>query len=95
MSGYRVRNAKEVTYRFIILGTSLKKLEISTSFLVAPHVILYENRCARIAWVMWMLKPPKKKKLEGKNRLNSGYTKGPRQLTGTESTIGLSRAMSP
>lgn len=28
------------THRFIIFGTSLKKLERSTSFFVAPHVIL-------------------------------------------------------
>jgi hypothetical protein len=31
--------------------------------LVALHVILYENKCARIAWVNGMLSPPKKKKL--------------------------------
>jgi len=47
----------------MILGTSLKKLERSTSFLVALHVILYENKCARIAWLKGMLSPPKKKKL--------------------------------
>ncbi len=50
-------------HRFIILGTSLKKLERSTSFLVALHVILYENKCARIVWLKGMLSPPKKKKL--------------------------------
>ena len=33
-----------------IRGTSIKKLDLSTSFLVAPHVILYENMCARSAW---------------------------------------------
>ena len=47
----------------MIFGTSLKKLERSTSFLVALHVILYENKCARIAWLKGMLSPPKKKKL--------------------------------
>lgn len=46
-----------------ILGTSLKKLDRSTSFLVACHDMLYENRCARIAWLMGMPRPPKKKKL--------------------------------
>lgn len=30
--------------RLRIRGTSMKKLERSTSFLVAPHVILYEKR---------------------------------------------------
>jgi hypothetical protein len=54
---------KKLPHRFIILGTSLKKLERSTSFLVALHVILYENKCARIAWLRGMLSPPKKKKL--------------------------------
>ena len=56
-------NAKKLPHRFIILGTSLKKLERSTSFLVALHVILYENKCARIVWLKGMLSPPKKKKL--------------------------------
>lgn len=55
--------SQKVPHRFIILGTSLKKLERSTSFLVALHVILYENKCARIAWLKGMLSPPKKKKL--------------------------------
>lgn len=62
------RDAKEVTHRFMILGTSLKKLESSTSFFVAPHIMLYENRCARIAWLTGMLSPPKKKKLKWKNQ---------------------------
>jgi hypothetical protein len=30
-------------------GTSMKKLDLSTSFFVAPHVMLYEKRCARSA----------------------------------------------
>ena len=47
----------------MILGTSLKKLDRSTSFLVALHVMLYENKCARIAWLKGILSPPKKKKL--------------------------------
>ena len=52
--------------RFRIRGTSMKKFERSTSFLVAPHVMLYENRWARSAWVRWMLSPPKKKRLREK-----------------------------
>ena len=51
--------------RLKILGTSLKKLDRSTSFLVAPHVMLYENRCARIACETGIDRPPKKKKLQG------------------------------
>jgi hypothetical protein len=31
-------------------GTSMKKFDRSTSFFVAPHVMLYEKRCARSAW---------------------------------------------
>lgn len=46
-----------------IRGTSMKKFERSTSFAVAPQVMLYENRCARSATDRWMLSPPKKKKL--------------------------------
>ncbi len=36
--------------RLRILGTSLKKLDFSTSFFVAPHVMLYEKRWASRAW---------------------------------------------
>ena len=49
--------------RFAIFGISLKKLDRSTSFFVAPQVMLYENRCARIAWLRGIDRPPKKKKL--------------------------------
>ena len=35
--------------RLKIFGTSLKKLERSTSFFVAAQVMLHENICARIA----------------------------------------------
>lgn len=35
--------------RLKILGTSLKKLDRSTSFFVAPQVMLYEKQCARSA----------------------------------------------
>ena len=51
------------TYRFTILGISLKKLERSTSFTVADHWILYENKWAKIAWDTGIDRPPKKKKL--------------------------------
>ncbi len=47
-----------------IFGTSKKKLDRSTSFFVAPQVILYENMCARMALVKWMDKPPKNMKLQ-------------------------------
>lgn len=57
------KKPKKLPHRLMIFGTSLKKLERSTSFLVALHVILYENKCARIAWLKGMLSPPKKKKL--------------------------------
>ena len=50
--------------RLKIFGTSLKKFDRSTSFFVAPQVMLYENMWARRAWERWMLSPPKKKKLE-------------------------------
>jgi hypothetical protein len=33
-----------------IRGTSMKKLDFSTSFFVAPHEILYEKRWASNAW---------------------------------------------
>ena len=46
-----------------IRGTSMKKFERSTSFFVAPHVMLYETRCASSACDKWIDKPPKKKKL--------------------------------
>ena len=49
--------------RLRIFGISSQKFERSTSFFVAPHVMLYEKRCARSACERWMLRPPKKKKL--------------------------------
>ena len=50
--------------RLKILGISLKKFDRSTSFLVAPHVMLYEKQWARIACETGIESPPKKKKLE-------------------------------
>ena len=38
--------------RLRIFGTSIQKFERSTSFLVAPQVMLYEKRWARMAWEM-------------------------------------------
>ena len=61
---HRVEITRESQKRLRILGTSIQKLERSTSFLVAPQVMLYEKRWARMAWEMWMDKPPKKMKLE-------------------------------
>lgn len=49
--------------RLKIFGTSLKKFDRSTSFFVAPQVMLYEKRCARMACDTGMDSPPKKKKL--------------------------------
>jgi hypothetical protein len=49
--------------RLKIRGTSMKKLDFSTSFFVAPHVMLYEKRWASNAWDKWIDSPPKKKKL--------------------------------
>jgi len=56
---------KNCADRFAIFGISLKKFERSTSFTVADHWMLYENRWARIACVTGMERPPKKKKLRG------------------------------
>ena len=49
--------------RLKILGISLKKLDRSTSFFVAPQVMLYEKQWARMAWETGIESPPKKKKL--------------------------------
>lgn len=49
--------------RLMIFGPSRKKLERSTSFLVAPHVMLYENKWDKRAWVKCIGSPPKKMKL--------------------------------
>ena len=40
---------RETRKRVTILGTSCQKLERSTSFFVAPQVMLYEKRCASSA----------------------------------------------
>lgn len=61
MSNMQMTSA--IQKRLRILGTSSQKLERSTSFLVAPQVMLYEKRCARRACERWMERPPKKKKL--------------------------------
>ena len=56
-----IRSAAQKRLR--IFGTSLKKLERSTSFFVADQVMLYEKRWAKMAMARWMERPPKKKKL--------------------------------
>jgi hypothetical protein len=53
----------------------LKKFERSTSFTVADHWILYENRWAKIACVTGIERPPKKKKLQGHRGYEKGYHK--------------------
>ena len=58
-----IAKAKENQKRLRIFGTSLKKLERSTSFFVAPQVMLYEKRWARMAILSGIARPPKKKKL--------------------------------
>jgi hypothetical protein len=55
---------KATLKRTRIFGTSKKKFDRSTSFFVAPHVMLYENKCARIDLLRWIERPPKKMKLE-------------------------------
>ena len=42
-------NTSAIQKRLNIFGTSCQKLERSTSFFVAPQVMLYENRCASSA----------------------------------------------
>ena len=86
----RIERNKASRNRLKILGTSIQKLDLSTSygscnksiqpflkevflnnnnnnnnntFFVAPQVMLYENKCARIAVVKCILKPPKKNQL--------------------------------
>ena len=54
---------RESQNRLRIFGTSSQKLDRSTSFFVAPQVMLYEKRCARMACDTGMDSPPKKKKL--------------------------------
>jgi hypothetical protein len=60
----KVQHISATRNRTRIFGTSTKKLDRSTSFLVAPQVILYENMCARIALVKWIDRPPKNMKLQ-------------------------------
>ena len=55
--------SQENQKRLNILGISLKKFDRSTSFFVAPHVMLYEKQWARIACDTGIESPPKKKKL--------------------------------
>ena len=56
--------SQENQKRLKIFATSLQKFDLSTSFFVAPQVMLYENVCARMACDTGMERPPKKKKLQ-------------------------------
>jgi hypothetical protein len=49
--------------RFMIRRNKIKKSAFSTTFLVAPHVMLYEKRCASRACDKGIERPPKNKKL--------------------------------
>lgn len=50
MTAQRVRLIRRaIQKRLRIFGTSSQKFDRSTSFFVAPQVMLYENRCARSA----------------------------------------------
>jgi hypothetical protein len=60
----KIHRIKATLKRARIFGTSKKKFDLSTSFFVAPHMMLYENKCARIALLRWIERPPKKIKLE-------------------------------
>lgn len=48
----QTRNREREPETFKTLGTSTRKLERSTSFLVVSQVMLYEKRWARMAWEM-------------------------------------------
>lgn len=63
------------TYLLNIFGTSLKKLDFSTSFLVAPHEMLVESICARIDCERGIDRPPKKKKLSMKTYFQGSISK--------------------
>jgi len=67
----RIEITSESQKRLRILGTSIQKFERSTSFFVAPQVILYEKRWARMAWEIWMDNPPKKMKLKNNISIES------------------------
>lgn len=55
-----VENANENLKRRSTLGASMKKLENSSSFAVAPQVMLISNMCANSAWETWRERPPRK-----------------------------------
>jgi hypothetical protein len=59
----RRHRTNAIRKRARIFGTSKKKFDRSTSFFVAPHVMLYENKWARMALLRWIERPPKKMKL--------------------------------
>lgn len=47
---HKVEISSESQKRLRTLGTSIQKLERSTSFLVVSQVMLHEKRWARMAW---------------------------------------------
>jgi hypothetical protein len=63
VAAVRRHRTNAIRKRERIFGTSKKKFDRLTSFTVAPHVILYENKCARMALLRWIERPPKKMKL--------------------------------
>jgi hypothetical protein len=54
--------------RRTVRGTSMKRLDRSTFFFVAPHVTLYKKRYARSAWDRKIDKPPKQRTLSSARR---------------------------
>lgn len=52
-----------VPCRFMIRGNKIKKFGFSTTFLVAPHLMLYEKRCESRACDKGIERLPKNKKL--------------------------------
>jgi hypothetical protein len=63
---YRTQKNESKVKRHLlaIFGISLKKFERWTSLIVADQDMLYETMCARIAWLIGIASPPKKKKLK-------------------------------
>ena len=67
-----------------ILGTSSKKVELSTSFAVAPQDMSMEKRCERMAWETCMERPPMKMAMRGSHcEVISSYSLGVFLLLGS------------
>ena len=78
-----------------ILGTSRKKFDRSTSFLVAPHWMLYDTMCARIALLRWIERPPKKMKLWTNVRAGVGSRRMNTHKKGTHITFSINEEIKP